>query len=212
MVHPYRSRNMDELARKLGFSFNDDDDYGILAQLRDFKLFSEGRNRSIKRVMRKQHGLMEFDISIFDYRYTRWSGSKNNKSKQVYQTVFFMQSQQLSLPDLHLQPETIMHKIGELIGFKDIDFIRFPKFSGQYRLTGDDEEYIRHYFTDEVLNYFTINKGWTVEGLGFYLVIYRRGMLIPSAQIEEFYNKGQEVFALLADEEARKKVFGSASE
>ena len=207
MIHPYRSRNMAELAHRLGFSFSDEDDFGLMPQLRDFRLFAEGRNRRIKRVLRHQHGLMDFDISIFDYSYTKWSGSKSNKAKQEYQTVFFIQSQQLSLPELLLQPETIMHKIGELIGFKDIDFVRYPKFSGQYRLTGDDEEYIRHHFTDDVLNYFTINKGWTVEGLGFYLVVYRKGMLIPSAQIERFYKQGTEVFGLLSNEEARNRLF-----
>ncbi|OAV44611.1 hypothetical protein [Lewinella sp. 4G2] len=203
MIHPYRSRNLAELADRLGFSFSEEDKTGLMPQLQDFRLFAEGRNRSIKRVLRHQHGLMDFDISVFDYSYTKWSGSKNNKAKQIYQTVFFVQSQQLSLPALHMQPETIMHKIGELVGFHDIDFVRFPKFSGQYRLTGDDEVYIRHHFTDKVLNYFTVNKGWTVEGLGFYLVIYRKGMLIPSAQIEQFYRQGQEVFKLLQEEAVR---------
>ncbi|NJC25555.1 hypothetical protein [Neolewinella antarctica] len=199
MVHPYRSRNLAELAQQLNFSFSEEDDYGLLPQLRDFQLFSEGRNRSIKRVLRHQHGLMDFDIAIFDYSYTRWSGSKSNKDKQIYQTVFFVQSQQLGLPEMYLQPETLLHKLGELLGFKDIDFVRFPKFSGQYRLTGGDEEYIRHHFTDEVLNYFTVNKEWSVEGLGFYLLFYRKGWLIPSAEIERFYRRGREVFGLLGE-------------
>lgn len=208
MIHPYRSRNLAELGRKLDFSFNEEDDFDLLTQLQDFQLFGKGRNRSIKRVLRHQHGLMDFDISIFDYQYTKWSERNTAKNKMTYQTVFFIQSQQLSLPEILLQPETFMYKIGEILGFKDIDFVRFPKFSGQYRLTGGDEEYIRHHFTDEVLNYFTINKGWTVEGLGFYLVIYRQGLLIPSAQIEEFYQQGQQVFGLLSDEEARNRLFG----
>ncbi|MEM9526198.1 MAG: hypothetical protein AAGA31_06285, partial [Bacteroidota bacterium] len=68
---------------------------------------------------------------------------------------------------------------------------------------------IRHHFTDEVLNYFTLNKGWHMEGLGFYLLFYRKGTLIPSAQIEDFYRKGQEVYGLLTDKDAQNRIFGT---
>ncbi len=198
---------MAALAHKLGFQFHAEDDYGIATQLQDFRLFSQGRGKSIDRIMRKQDGLMDFDIAIFDYSYKMWGSSA--KDKRVHQTVFFLQSAKLGLPELWLQPETLAHKLGELLGFTDIDFVRFPKFSGNYRLTGGDEEYIRHHFTDEVLNYFTINKGWSMEGLGFYLLFYRKGTLIPSAQIEQFYKRGQEVVRLMTDEDAQNKIFGT---
>lgn len=195
MVHPYRQRNLIELAHKLDFTFHEEDDYGLLGQLGDFQLFKEGHTRKVERILRRQDGLMEFDISIFDYSYRKWGGSASNGTQ--YQTVFFLQSAKLGLPELQMKPETLAHKLGELLGLTDIDFVRFPKFSGQYRLTGGDEEYIRHHFNDEVLNYFTINKGWSMEGLGFYLLFYRKGTLIPSAQIEQFYARGQEVYRLM---------------
>lgn len=204
MVHPYRHRNLMALARKMDFSFHETDDYGLTTQLQDFRLFQEGRDKRIERIIRKQDGLMEFDISIFDYSFKTWSGSGSDN--RVHQSVFFLQSAQLGLPELWMKPETITHKIGELLGWGDIDFVRFPKFSGQYRLTGGDEEYIRHHFNDEVLNFFTLNKGWSMEGLGFYLVFYRKGMLIPSAQIEEFYHRGQEVYRMLAEKKGSREL------
>lgn len=197
--HPYRQRNLIALAHKLNFSYHEEDDYGLLAQLKDFRLFQEGRNRKVERILRRQDGLMEFDISIFDYSYKKWGNSSGNATR--HQTVFFLQSAKLALPELQMKPETLAHKIGELMGFSDIDFVRYPKFSGQYRLTGGDEDYIRHHFNDDVLNYFTINKGWSMEGLGFYLCFYRKGTLIPTAQIEEFYERGREVYRLLSQEE-----------
>jgi len=200
MVHPYRERNMSALADKLGFQFYPEDDYGMEIQLQDFRLFSQGRSKSIDRIMRKQDGLMDLDVAIFDYSYQIWGSS--GKDDRVHQTVFFLQSAKLGLPELWLQPETIVHKLGELVGFTDIDFVRFPKFSGNYRLTGGDEEYIRHHFNDEVLNYFTMNKGWSMEGIGFYLLFYRKGTLISSAQIEQFFKRGQEVYKMMTNEEA----------
>ncbi|MFT6485734.1 MAG: hypothetical protein ACJAWN_002464 [Neolewinella sp.] len=191
---------MSALADKLGFQFYPEDDYGMEIQLQDFRLFSQGRSKSIDRIMRKQDGLMDLDVAIFDYSYQIWGSS--GKDDRVHQTVFFLQSAKLGLPELWLQPETIVHKLGELVGFTDIDFVRFPKFSGNYRLTGGDEEYIRHHFNDEVLNYFTMNKGWSMEGIGFYLLFYRKGTLISSAQIEQFFKRGQEVYKMMTDEEA----------
>ncbi|MFT7121760.1 MAG: hypothetical protein ACJAZ9_001946 [Neolewinella sp.] len=209
MVHPYRQRNLVALANKLDMSFHEEDDYGLEAQLKDFKLFQEGRSKKVARILRKQAGLMDFDASIFDYSFKKFGGSANNNT--VYQTVFFIQSANLGLPELWMKPETIAHKLGELLGFGDIDFVRYPKFSGQYRLTGEDEEYIRHHFTDDVLNYFTLNKGLSMEGLGFYMIFYRKGTLIPSVQIEQFYNRGKEIYNLLTDQNAQNSIFGETT-
>ena len=205
-MHP-RNKTFSNLAAAHGFSFHRSDNYGLASQLQDFQLFRAGRSRSIDRILRKQDGLMEFDISIFDYSYRRWTGS--GQQNRVHQTVFFLQSASLSLPELYMKPETLTHKLGELFGFPDIDFVRFPKFSGQYRLTGEDETYIRHHFTDEVLTFFTEHRGWTMEGLGFYLLFYRKGMLVPPAEIEAFYRRGQEVYRLLTDKTAQHRIFGT---
>ncbi len=195
MVHPYRERNLAELAHKLGCSFYPTDELGLLTQLQDFKLFSEGYKKKVERVLRMQDGMMEFDMAVFDYSFKKWGATDNSGTS--YQTVFFLHSRHLGLPEFWMQPETLGHKIGELLGFKDIDFVRFPKFSGQYRLTGEDEEYIRHHFPDPILHYFTTNKGWSMEGLGFYLLFYRKGTLIPSAEIENFYRRGRELYDLM---------------
>jgi hypothetical protein len=208
MIHPYRRRNLLQVANRLGFSFHDNDDWGLESQLQDFRLFKKGYKGEVERILRKQDGLMEFDISIFDYRYKNWGGG-SGKDKYTYQTVFFLQSAKLSLPELLMRPETLGDKFLQLLGVKDINFVRYPKFSGQYKLTGDDQEYIRHHFTDEVLEYFTINEGWTVEGLGFYLLIYKSGTLMPSAQVEDFFKRGQQIYRLLTDEDAQNRIFGT---
>ena len=196
-MNDYRANSLRRLAGKMDMEFQAEDTAGLMAQLRDFRLFQSGRDRTIRNVIRRQDGLLESDLFIFDYSYRAWVGSSSQKHH--HQTVFFLQSQRLSLPEMRLQPETLLHKVGELVGLQDIDFVRFPKFSGQYRLTGPDEEYIRHHFNDEVLNYFTLNKGWTVEGLGYYLLFYRKDLLLPPDRITHFYWRGKKVYELLSD-------------
>ena len=195
-MNDYRRQAIRNLARRIDMEYSEDDSPGLMTHLQDFRLFGSGRNRCITNVLRRQEELMEYDLFIFDYEYDDWLHGKHNK--RHHQTVFFIRSSRLSLPEMTMRPETLLHKIGDLVGFEDIDFVRFPKFSGQYRLTGTDEEYIRHHFNDEVLNYFTVNKGWTVEALGFYLLLYRKDLLLPVDQIAKFYWRGREVYELLA--------------
>ncbi|PHI19523.1 hypothetical protein CEQ90_12555 [Lewinellaceae bacterium SD302] len=190
----YRSSRLRQTARELGMEFQDTDQYDLTAQLTDFRLFSRGSRKRVSNIMRRQDGLMEFDIRVFDYRYLRWNG---NKMKTHQQTVFYLQSTQLGLPEIWLQPESIFHKIGELFGRGDIDFVRFPKFSGQYRLTGDDEVFVRHHFNDEILNYFTVEKGWSMEGVGYFLILYKKDRLMDPKWIKDIYGKGMKVFEML---------------
>lgn len=192
-----RSQSLQRIARQLDMEFQPADAYDLPASLADFKLFSRGGRKRATNILRRQDGLMEFDIRIFDYRYLKWAGKSVKRHEQ---TVFYLNSSQLVLPELWLQPETILHKIGELFGRGDIDFVRYPKFSGQYRLTGDDEVFIRHHFTDEVLNYFTLEKGWSLEGVGYFLILYKKDRVLSSQEIVDFYKKGMEVFRMLAGE------------
>lgn len=191
----YRRKQLRNLAYRLGFEFSEEDHWGLESHLTDFRLTSRGRRRRISNILRKQDGLMEYNLQIFDYRYLRWNGQNN---RPVHQTVFYVESQRLGLPELWMQPETLAHKLGELLGFGDIDFVRFPKFSGQYRLTGEDEEFIRHHFTDDVLNYFTLNKGWSLEGIGYYLLVYKKGILLPPNEIEQLFVRGTEIYNLFS--------------
>ena len=189
----YRENSLRNLAASRGFQYTAGDEMGLSKKLLDFRLTAQGGSRTITNVLRKQQGLLEYDVALFDYSYHDYAIRHT-----VRQTVLFLESQQLGLPVLRLQPETILHKLGELFGLHDIDFVRFPKFSGQYRLTGDDEDFIRHHFTEKVLNFFTLNKGWSLEGIGYYMILYKKGVLLPPDQLEALYQRGQQVFRLLS--------------
>ncbi|THH40290.1 hypothetical protein [Neolewinella litorea] len=191
----YRAERLWQLADRLGFTFSKGDEYGLQRWLEDFRLTSRGRDRTIANVLREQQGLHEYDAYLFDFSYREF-GAKQS----VHQTVFFLHSQRLVLPELCLQPESLLHKMGQLFGWDDIDFVRFPKFSRQYRLTGEDEGYIRHHFTEDVLNYFTLHKGWSVEGIGYYLLVYKKGVLLPPEEVEQLYRRGLEVYALFSNQ------------
>lgn len=192
--HIYRSGHLRKIAQQLNLEYQLEDDYDLTTQLADFRLFRKGNRGRVSNILRKQDEMMEFDIRIFDYRYLSWSGSKMEPHTQ---TVFYLQSTQLGLPEVWMQPETIFHKLGELLGMGDIDFVRFPKFSNNYRLTGEDEVFIRHHFNDHLLNYFTLEKGWSLEGIGYLMIFYKKERVMSPEAIQDFYQRGMKVFELL---------------
>ena len=192
-----RRKELEKEAHKLGMSFSEKDDWGLIGFLKDFKLFRKGFGKRVTNVMHAQDDWLKMEARVFDYRYTIHSG----KSSRVFrQTVFFMQSKQLGLPEFLLKPENIFHKIGQLLGMQDIDFEEYPAFSNQYLLKGDDEDYIRATMNDQVLKFFTVEKNWTLEGVNYYLLFYRNNKLLHPSQIRRFYQKGLKICEMLSQD------------
>ncbi|MCB0561564.1 MAG: hypothetical protein H6573_03375 [Lewinellaceae bacterium] len=192
-----RSTQLKNVAYELGMEYAEEDTWGLHTMLKDFKLFSRGRRRGITNMLYRRDGMLQLDVRIFDYRYTIY---RNNHARVFKQTVFYVQSKNLGLPQFLMKPENFFHKVGAWLGIEDIDFERYPKFSNQYLLKGDDEDYIRASFSDEVLQFFTIEKDWTMEGLNYYLVLYRKNQLLLPSQIINFYKKGMQLHQLLRAE------------
>jgi len=192
-----RGAALKQISYKLDMDYGPTDEWGLVPLLQDFQLFKKGFRGRVRHVLTKQEPMMESKIHIFDYRYLRSSGKS---TRRVEQTVFFLESKQLGLPEFYMQPEKFFHRIGELLGLtKDIDFEGHIDFSYNYRLTGEEEGYIRHSFKDEVLRFFAIEQGWSMEGLGFYLVLYKKNKILKPTQIHDFYQKGVGIYEKLVD-------------
>lgn len=197
----FKNRNrgpaLKQVAYKLDMDYTPSDEWGLVPQLQDFKLFKKGYGRRVRHVLTRQEALMESKIHIFDYRYLMWAGKS---SRRIEQTVFFLESRQLGLPEFYMQPELFFHRVGELLGLTDdIDFEGHIDFSHNYRLKGEEEGYIRHAFKDDLLRFFAIEKGWSMEGLGFYLVFYKKNKILKPSLVHNLYKKGMGVYQKLAD-------------
>ena len=68
-------------------------------------------------------------------------------------------------------------------------FRRYPKFFQQcHLLRGDDEDYIAP--PSGRCSVFTIEKNWSMEGLNYCLILYRRTTSFCLLRIIDFYRKG----------------------
>ncbi len=195
MPRTSRTEQMQQIAFELGMSCQAKDDWGLLKLLKDFHLFRRGGRKRIEHVLYRRDDMLETEVNIFDYAYTISSGKS---SKTYRQTVFFVQSKKLGLPQFLMKPEHFFHKVGEWLGMvKDIDFEAFPQFSDQYWLRSEDEEYMRATVHEPFLKFFTIEKNWHLEGVNYYLILYRDNQLLTPPQIRDFYKKGMKVCEML---------------
>ncbi len=184
-----RTEALKNVAFQLGMDFQEKDEYKMIALLRDFKLFRQGGSQHIYNILSKTSGLLEEKTSLFDYRYTISTG----KSAHTYhQSVFFIQSKQLSLPQMLLKPENFFHKIGAWLGMQDIDFEEYPEFSDKNLLKGEDEGRIRSTLktNEDVIRFFTVEKDWCLESIGFFMILYKEKILIDPPSIKLLFEKG----------------------
>jgi len=189
---PARKGNLRNLAYRLDMHYREEDAYGLSALLRDFDLMHRKRRPKVFNILTKQDEWLDMKVHLFDFVYV-----KGKKKRPHYQTVFFMRWKDLALPQFLMKPETLMHKIGSFIGIEDIDFEEYPTFSNQYYLKGDDEEYIRYTMKDEVLKFFTVEKDWHVEGINFFMILYKPNTMFSSREMEDFYHKGLHICRML---------------
>ncbi len=177
--------------------WREQDEYGLLTQLGDFKLFNRGRSKKITNILRKDDVHGDSEICIFDYTFVTGGGNNTARHRQ---TVFYVNAKDLNLPQFLMKPENFFHKIGQYLNMvDDIDFESFPEFSDDYLLQGESEDYVRDTFHKELLHFFTVEKDWCMEGFNYSLIFYRKGTRVPVDQIRNFYEKGLYVYDMLAE-------------
>ncbi len=184
-----RTEAIKQLAATMGFDYREHPQTYLPNTIWQFDLFNKGRNRRLKHLI--QGTQEEAIVSVSDYQYT--TGTQKNRTTHN-QTVVFIESDRLNLPNFLLIPENIFHKVGNVFGYKDIDFDSHPEFSSQYLLKGTDEESIRSLFHDGILNIYQRHPGTSTEGLDTLLIYYRKGQRFKPDQWQNLLNEAIEAY------------------
>ena len=184
-----RTEAIKQLAATMGFDYREHPQTYLPDTIWQFDLFNKGRNRRLKHLI--QGTQEEAIVSVSDYQYT--TGTQKNRTTHN-QTVVFIESDRLNLPNFLLIPENIFHKVGNVFGYKDIDFDSHPEFSSQYLLKGTDEERVRSLFHDGILNIYQRHPGTSTEGLDTLLIYYRKGQRFKPDQWQNLLNEAIEAY------------------
>ena len=188
-----RAEALEAFAREIGFTFVGNDRTRIPNMVGGFELFNKGRSRTVKHLLYGPRG--RANVYLFDYSY-RTGGGKNSTTH--VQTVVLFQSEALQLPRFFLVPENFFHKIGNLFGYRDIDFDAYPQFSKQYLLRGEDEDRIRQCFNHRILSFFESRQGLYTEGNGAQLLYYRVRQVVQPKNLQSFLDEAEQVYRTFA--------------
>lgn len=193
-----RTEQLSLLANQLKMDFKPVDEWKLSSLLEDFKLFRSGGAHKITNMFMEKDDMETMDFRIFDFAYTVSTGKS---SVTIRQTVLYVHSTALALPQFWMKPENIFHKLGIWLGLqRDINFVEFPEFSKQYFLKSKDEEFTRATMQDQVLRFFTVEKNWYLEGIGYMMLFYKQGVLLEAAQIKDLHWKGLKIYDMLLAE------------
>jgi len=181
-----------QLATRVGWSFQDAPPLTILPHVERFELFTQGRDRKIRNYLAGESGGDQ--VAVFDYSYATGA---DNAQKTHSQTVLHLHSPRLDLPLFSLRPENLLHRIGGLVGYHDIDIEGHPAFSGEYLLRGQDESSIRAVFEPHVVAFYEANRGRCTTGAGPDLLLWRSGTLATADEVPALLEQGRDLLARL---------------
>ena len=186
-----RRKALEVLAVSAGLRWSPEGPEPAFLEATGLEIFRSGRARKASHLM--QVASPAGELRFFDYRYT--TGSGKNSSTHNF-TLALIECARCQVPDFDLKPETLLYKIGEAIGFKDIDLPAFPLFSDKYRLTGPEEAAVHMFFTPERAAWFERNLGLRVQGSRNFLVLFKRAGFLPADAWQGFM---EEVKAFAAE-------------
>jgi hypothetical protein len=177
-----------EFAAQGGFTWSERDALWASAYTGRFKLFTHGYSQRFQDFLQKT--LIDRRLCIFQFSYV--TGSGKSRTSHI-QSIALIVSSKMNLPTFLLEPENILHKIGEIFSGGDIDFPDSPVFSSKFLLKGSDIGGITMLFNPQVRSFFEQNLGWSVEGIGDALIAYRHGRLWPVKEISQLIHIGEHI-------------------
>jgi hypothetical protein len=181
-----RRDGLSRLALETGFEFIERPDPAFAAELAQIQVQQSGFGSvSFSNVLRGSYSAREFVIA--DLAVGR---GKNRSAMSVasfkFPTVF---------PRFVFCPETLIWRLADKVGYKDIDFEDAPEFSRRFFLHSDDETAARALFTRDLRSAFEANiaPGLFVCASGLWLTVYRPNKMLSVEQTRELRQQGEMV-------------------
>ncbi len=186
-----RRRAMMALAIRLGLNFYPDKDRDMARRYRFLDKLRAGRDRYAFNIL--SGGYHNHNVTIFDYHYKTGSG----KDTHNHYLSFFLLQLTVSFPELVIAREGLLSKIGQALGYDDIDF-ESHEFSRKFCVRSKDKKFAYDVCNARMIEYLLSNDDLSIEIEDNILAISFNRRLSPD-NIEQNLNRLIEVRSLLPD-------------
>ena len=156
-----RREAMLALAAKYGLQFNPGHDRNIARGYNFLDKLRAGSNRYAFNVLSGQ--FKDNDILAFDFHYeTHSSNSKGQRQTHHHYFSFFILNMPIIFPELKIGREGFFSKIGQALGFDDIDF-ESHEFSRKFCVRSKDKKFAYDFCNAQMIEYLLANEDLTIE-------------------------------------------------
>ena len=154
--------------------------------------FDRGHGRRWRHEISGQYNGLPF--AAFEYRYIVGAG----RSQQTYTRAMIRWTNiGATLPQFTLAPETFFTRLGQLLGWHDIQFADDPAFSATYMLKGEHEMEVASFFSLQLRQQLTAMPGQHAAGAGSTLFWWREQKLPGPDRFAAFLAEGDQVRTIL---------------
>src|SRR5690606_1966421 len=105
----------------------------------------------------------DHDVAVFDYHYETYShSSKGGGQTHHHYFSFSVRPVPDDYPELTIAPENVFSKVGQLVGFDDIDF-ESAEFSNAFCVRSSDKKFAYDICHPRMMEYLLANRDLSVE-------------------------------------------------
>ena len=148
------------------------EDSGIPDRYSFLDTLSRGHSRYAANVLTGEY--RGYDVLAFDFHYTTGSG----KSQQHHRLGFFMLHLPRSFQELKIYPENFLAKIGQTLGFEDVDF-ESAAFSDAFTVRAADKKFAYDFCHARMMEYLLQHRSFAFEIEGECLAMGMEKLLAP---------------------------------
>jgi len=187
---------LQRISEDLGLTYVPKANLTSLVPVDEFRLFSHPDR--IPYAYYVMYGDFEdYSMAIFNYSYMEDRTAERTGKQQIGQTVALFSSKSHNFPRFCMDPGILIYKPLEIIkGLVTVEFEKHKSFSKWYVVEGEDENEIRKLFTEEMLNYFSKNTGFSIEASENKLVVYWDNGRLDPEYIPLFFKQARTIFSL----------------
>jgi hypothetical protein len=156
-----RREAMLALAAKLGLHFDPNRDSNIARQYRFLDKLRAGDNRYAFNILSGKY--RDNNVTAFDFHYeTHSTDSKGHRQTHHHYFSFFILGLPKIFPELKIGREGFFSKIGQALGYDDIDF-ESHEFSRKFCVRSSDKKFAYDICNAQMIEYLLTNDDLTIE-------------------------------------------------
>lgn len=183
------------LAAKWGFRFAPDKDFSLASRFGFLEHMDDGQRRYAFNVLSGSDA-DGMPVHIFDYHYETYTRDSKGRSRTThhYFSIFTLGLPQ-HLPELTIEREGFFSKIGQALGFDDIDFESL-EFSKRYQVKSQDKKFAYDFCNAQMIDYLLRQQDLNIEVDHSTLALTFRGKLAVEA-IRPNFERLQQIRSLI---------------